>query len=470
MIPVILCGGTGSRLWPVSRDGHPKPFMRLPGGGSLLRETVLRAARIPGAGQPLAVAHRELSFQLLDELRAAGVTGAPCCLLEPERRGTAPAVAAAALQAARIHGTGVPILVLPADHLVDDASAWLEAVAAGRELALQGRIAVFGVVPTRAETGYGYIEAEGGEVARFIEKPGAAQAADFIASGRFLWNAGMVCATPAAILRELALHCPALLDAVRESLEGAPAAAAGGPAFIELAPGPFARVPDISFDVAVLEKMQGLAVVRCAAAMGWSDAGTWAEVGALVPPDGEGNRVDGDALLLDTRGCQVRSGGRLVAMLGLDNLLVVDTPDALLIADRTRGGDVRQVHARLREQGHAAARIHRAVHRPWGVYTVLAEGPRYKVKHLSVKPGASLSLQAHAHRSEHWVVLQGTAEVVKDGEVRTFAAGESASIPAGCRHRLSNPSAEELQMIEVQTGSYVGEDDIVRFADVYGRR
>lgn len=469
MIPVILCGGTGSRLWPVSRDGHPKPFMRLPGGASLLQETLLRASRIPGAGQPVAIAHRDLLFHLLDDFRAAGVPGTPCCLLEPERRGTAAAVAAAALHATRTCGSDVPLLILPADHLVDDVSAWLQAVAAARELAMHGRVAVLGVVPTRPETGYGYIETVGSEVTRFVEKPQAAQAAEFIAGGRFLWNAGMVCATPASILREMSLHCPALLEAVRESLEAAHSPPSGGFDRIELAPGPFARAPEVSFDVAVLEKMRGLAVVRCAASMGWSDAGTWAEVGALVPADAQGNRIEGEALLLDSRDCQVRSDGRLVAMLGVDNLLVVDTPDALLVADRSRGSDVKEVHARLREQGHDAARIHRAVHRPWGVYTVLGEGPRYKVKHLAVKPGASLSLQAHAQRSEHWVVLQGVAQVVKDGETRTLSAGESASIPAGCRHRLSNPSAEELQMIEVQTGYYVGEDDIVRFSDIYGR-
>ncbi|MET0312628.1 MAG: cupin domain-containing protein, partial [Burkholderiaceae bacterium] len=296
--------------------------------------------------------------------------------------------------------------------------------------------------------------------------PGAGQAASFVSRG-FLWNAGMVCATPRVILREMAAHCPGLLESVRESV--AKASAPHGPGRVELARTAYERAPEVSFDVAVLERAQHLAIVRCGESLGWSDAGSWGEMASRLPRDAGGNHAEGETLLVDSRNSQVHAGSRLVAMLGVEDLLVVDTPDALLIADRSRAAEVKQIHTRLRARGHEAASAHRAVHRPWGVYTVLTQGPRYKVKHIAVKPGAALSLQAHAHRSEHWVVLQGVAQVEKDGELRRYAAGESAAIPAGCRHRLSNPSDNELQLIEVQTGSYVGEDDITRFSDAYGR-
>jgi len=466
LIPTILCGGAGSRLWPVSRELHPKPFIRLADGESLLQKAFLRGARLPGAAEILTVTNRELLFETLDEfaeVNAAGV--ATSYLLEPFGRGTAAAVAAAALTVERTHGPDAAMLVLPADHLITDEPAFALAVQRALQLAAAGRLVTFGIAPRGPETGYGYIEAEGTEVVRFVEKPSAELARRYVDSGRFLWNSGMFCHTAGAILEEMRAHCPQVVAAVERCLERS--AAGDGGHGIELDAESFAQVPDTSIDYAVMEKSRRVAVVACD--IGWSDIGAWPAIGELVAPDADGNRIEGAAVLHRVSGCYIRAGGRVVGAVGVDDLVIVDTPDALLVAHKDHAQDVRGIYGQLKAQGHEAHRLHRTVHRPWGAYTVIEEGPGFKIKRVEVKPGASLSLQMHEHRSEHWVVVSGTAKVVNGEHELTINANQSTFIPAGNRHRLENATAEPLVIIEVQSGAYLGEDDIVRFDDKYGR-
>lgn len=468
IIPVILCGGSGSRLWPVSRALHPKPFIGLADGQSLLQKAFLRAATLPGVAQALVVGNRELFFKTQDEFREVNTQRLPLgYILEPFGRNTAAAVAAATLQVAAAQGEAAQLLVLPADHLIEDQAAFAEAVARASVLAGQGRLVTFGITPDTPETGYGYIEAQGSEVLRFVEKPDLATAREYLASGRFLWNAGMFCFSVATMLGEMQAHCPQILEATRACLAASPVATGPGFSQVELDSTRFAEVPDDSIDYAVLEKSGRVAVVPCR--MGWSDIGSWRALGDLQPSDAQGNRVQGEALLHDTRDCTIHSPQRLVGTVGLSNLLIIDTPDALLVADQDRAQDVRHLYNRLKAAGHDAHRLHRTVHRPWGTYTVLEEGERFKIKRIEVKPGASLSLQMHHHRSEHWIVVSGTASVVHGDEQFMLTTNQSTYIPAGHKHRLHNPGLVALVMIEVQSGEYLGEDDIVRFEDRYGR-
>jgi len=468
LIPTILCGGAGSRLWPVSRALHPKPFMRLADGQSLLQKAFLRGARLPDATGILTVTNRELVFQTRDEFREVNDRDLPTAmLLEPFGRGTAAAVAAAALHVQRAHGPDAVMLVLPADHLITDSDAFAEAVRAATRLAAAGRIVTFGIRPSAPETGYGYIEADGTNVVRFVEKPSAQVAREYVASGRFLWNSGMFCHTAGAMLDEMRALCPEILAGAERCLERSKPAHRDAPSEIELDAETFARVPETSVDYAVMEKSRRVSVVACD--IGWSDIGAWPAVGALVEPDAEGNRVEGVAVLQGVSGCYIRGTGRVVGAVGVDDLVIVDTPDALLVAHRDRAQDVRGIYEKLKTQGHEAHRLHRTVHRPWGTYTVVEEGPGFKIKRIEVKPGASLSLQMHHHRSEHWVVVSGTASVVNGERELIIEANESTFIPAGNRHRLQNATALPLVIIEVQSGPYLGEDDIVRFDDKYGR-
>lgn len=466
LIPTILCGGAGSRLWPVSRELHPKPFIRLADGQSLLQKAFLRGAHLPGAAAVLTVTNRDLLFQARDEFAEVNAGGlATEYLLEPFGRGTAAAVAAAALVVARTHGHHAAMLVLPADHLIADEPAFALAVQRALQLAATGRLVTFGIPPRAPETGYGYIEAEGSDVVRFVEKPTAELALRYVASGRFLWNSGMFCHTAGAILEELRAHAPEVLAAVERCLErSAPGDALHG---LELDAETFAAVPDTSIDYAVMERSRRVAVVACD--IGWSDIGAWPAIGELVAPDADGNRVEGAALLHQVSGCYIRAGDRVIGAVGVEDLVIVDTPDALLVAHKDRAQDVRDIYGQLKARGHEAHRLHRTVHRPWGTYTVIEEGPGFKIKRVEVKPGASLSLQMHRQRSEHWVVVSGTATVVNGEVEKTFGANESTFIPAGNRHRLANATDEPLVIIEVQSGAYLGEDDIVRFEDEYGR-
>lgn len=467
LIPTILCGGAGSRLWPLSREMHPKPFIRLSDGQSLLQKAFLRGVQLPDVREILTVTNRELFFMTEDEFREVNRDGhSVSFILEPFGRNTAAAVAAAALIVSE-KDPQATLLVLAADHLIADQSAFALAVSRARELAEEDKLVTFGIRPDTPETGYGYIEAEGNTVMRFVEKPDEKTAQGYLDSGRFLWNSGMFCFKAKTILEEMHAYCPDILDAVRTCLAVSLKTEGKGFSHCELDPERFADVPENSLDYAVMEKSHRVSVVPCD--IGWSDIGSWNALGDLVKADANGNRIEGEAILHDVANCYIQATERIVGGAGISDLIIIDTPDALLVADKRRSQDVKHLYAELKRRGHETYKLHRKVHRPWGTYTVLEEGPRYKIKRIVVKPGARLSLQMHHHRSEHWIVVSGMAKVV-NGEQEIFVgANESTYIPAGHRHRVINPGVLDLVMIEVQSGEYLGEDDIVRFEDHYGR-
>ncbi len=467
LVPTILCGGAGSRLWPVSREMHPKPFIELADGQNLLQKAFLRGALLPGVIEVLTVTNRETYFKAFGDMKKVNATN--CALpfiLEPTGRDTAAAVAAAALYVAEKDPDSI-LLVLAADHLIGDQIAFAEAVAQAKTLAKQDKIVTFGIQPLIAETAYGYIEAEGTRVVRFVEKPDIATAQAYLESGKFFWNSGMFCFKARVVLQEMQTHCPDILEAVRVSLATAEKGGGQENARIEMPRESFERVPARSFDYAVMEKTDHASVVACD--IGWSDVGSWNALGDLVTSDAQGNRVEGEALLHNVSNCHIRGSGRLVGAVGIKDLVIIDTPDALLVADRNRAQDVKQLFAKLKASGHDAHRLHKTVHRPWGTYTILEEGEGFKIKRIVVTPGASLSLQMHHHRSEHWIVVAGMAKVVVGEEEHLVRTNESTYIPAGHKHRLTNPGLMDLVLIEVQSGAYLGEDDIVRFEDRYGR-
>jgi mannose-1-phosphate guanylyltransferase / mannose-6-phosphate isomerase len=469
LVPVILSGGAGARLWPVSREAYPKPFIKLPDGQSLLGKTLARALRVEGVSRVVTVTNKEYLFITKDEYFDSGARCDHVYILEPCARNTAPAIAMAALWARETHGDEAELLVLPADHLIKNTGKFVDAVRAARKLASDGLLVTFGIKPTAPETAYGYIEcgaasAKGSNVTRFVEKPDAKAAARMLKTGKYLWNSGMFCFRAAAFLEALkachpALHKGAAACWAASSKEGEK---------IELEEASFSRLPDISVDYAVMEKAKNAAVVK--AGFTWSDVGSWKALSELIPADKAGNRTQGDVVLADTRDSYIQSDARVVAAIGMDKMIVVDTPDALLIAARDRAQDVKQIVQRLKVRHHAAQQAHRTVRRPWGAYTVLEEGPGYKIKRIVVKPEASLSLQMHRRRSEHWVVISGDAQVVNGEQQLLIHPNQSTFIPAGNKHRLANPGTTDLVIIEVQAGSYLGEDDIVRFDDVYGRK
>jgi mannose-1-phosphate guanylyltransferase len=477
LIPVILSGGAGTRLWPVSREAHPKPFMRLPDGQSLLQKTFARAAALEGVGEILTITNREYYFKSRDEYQAVrqNPPGVPeAFLLEPFGRNTAPAIALGALRIASAHGGDALMLALPADHLIEDPAAFAAAVRHACALAQQDKLVTFGIVPSAPETGFGYIEcgaacdALGGcAVTRFVEKPPPEAAAEYVASGRYLWNSGMFCFKAGVVLDQIERLAPAIHEGALACWEATWDKAGGNAAMMEIDRDTFARIPDRSLDYAVMEKSDAVAVVP--GRFGWNDIGSWSAVSDLAAADEAGNRVIGEAVLVDVGNTFIQSEGRVVAAVGVADLLIVDTPDALLVADRARAQDVKKVVQQLKRMGHESHKLHRTVSRPWGTYTVLEEGDNFKIKRIVVKPGASLSLQMHHHRSEHWVVVSGTAKVTNDDRSLLVGTNESTYIPAGHRHRLENPGRTDLTVIEVQSGEYLGEDDIVRFDDVYGR-
>jgi mannose-1-phosphate guanylyltransferase / mannose-6-phosphate isomerase len=473
LVPIILSGGAGTRLWPLSREAAPKPFMPLPDGETLLSKTARRATSLSDVAGLVTITNRDYYFQTKDVYAGARVA-APrfAYILEPFGRNTAPAVALGALYAEATFGRDATLLVLAADHLIHDVGAFAVAVERATALAREGWLATFGIDPTHPETGYGYIEcgdALGVErsfrVRRFIEKPPLADATTYLASGRHVWNSGMFCFTPAAILAAFAEHAPVVLEAARAVWQ--PLRAAAGSTMLEVDPALFAAVPDISIDYAVMEKARNVAVVR--GAFDWSDVGSWQAIAALTEADAVGNRGQGERIAIDTRNTFVHAEDRIVATVGVDNLVIVDTPDAVLVAHRDQLQRVREVVGELKARGNEAYKLHRTVARPWGAYTVLQEGPGFKIKRIEVKPGGILSLQLHHRRSEHWVVVSGEARVTNGDRVYTIRTNESTYIPVETRHRLENAGTDPLVMIEVQCGSYVGEDDIVRFDDQYGR-
>ncbi len=468
LIPVILSGGAGSRLWPVSRETHPKPFIRLADGQSLLQKTFLRATDLPGVERVLTVTNRDFFFKTEDEYREARPSHVPTSyLLEPFGRNTAAAVAAAALHVAE-HAPTAVMLVLPADHLIADQLAFAQAVARATTLAAQGLLVTFGIEPDAPETGFGYIEADGQMVKRFVEKPDAATARAFVDSGNFYWNSGMFCFTAQTMIEEMQAHCPDILQSMRDCLASSRRASGANVNQIVFDADSFASTREDSIDYAVMEKSTRVALVPCS--VGWSDIGSWTSLGDLLPRDAMGNRLDGDTLLHDVHDCAIHAGrDRLVSAVGVRDLIIVDTPDALLVVARDRVQDVKKIYTELKSRAHPAHKLHRTVHRPWGTYSVLEEGDHFKIKRIVVQPGHSLSLQMHHHRSEHWVVVSGTALVTNGDKEIYVRTNESTYIPACTRHRLVNPGLSELVMIEVQSGEYLGEDDIVRYQDVYGR-
>lgn len=479
IIPTILCGGAGSRLWPVSREQHPKPFIRLADNESFLQKSFHRGAVLSHVTEVLTVTNRDLLFKTKDDYREINTANVKTSfLLEPFGRNTAAAVAMAALYVAKQHGPDALMLILTADHLIADQPAFQQAVEHASALALTGKIVTFGIQPNAPETGYGYIEANqhqalqvanqtvGFDVARFVEKPNLATAQAYVDSGQFYWNSGMFCFTAKTLLTEMQQHAPAILSAAQACFDVS-LASATDITQIEFDADSFIDVPSDSIDYAVMEKSSNVAVIPCD--IGWSDIGAWDAMSELTAADENGNRVVGNAILNNAKNCFVQTNQRLVAMVGLENVIVVDTQDALLIANKGEVQHVKDVYNQLKKEGNEAYKLHQTVHRPWGNYTILEEGPNYKIKRIEVKPGAKLSLQMHKHRSEHWVVISGVATITNNGIEFTLQENQSTYISKTHQHRLANQGEKLLQIIEVQCGEYVGEDDIVRIDDHYGR-
>ena len=471
LVPVILCGGTGTRLWPLSRASYPKQYWPLAGTGedTLLQQTQQRLAGLPGLASPLLICNEDHRFIVAEQLRQIGVEP-QAILLEPIGRNTAPAVTVAALLATA-QGEDPLLLVLAADHVIRDAATFRAAVAAGVPAAEAGQLVTFGIVPTAPETGYGYIEAaqsllganEPVPIARFVEKPDRATAERFLATGRFTWNSGMFLFKASAILAELERLAPEVVSACRSSLEHDSADLD----FLRLEREAFASCPSVALDVAVMERTDRGAVLPLEA--GWSDVGSWSALWETADQDSDGNVLRGRVISEGSSNCYLRSEHRLVVGLGVEDLVVVETDDVVLVAHRDRAQEVKAIVGRLEREGAPESKAHRKIYRPWGSYDGVTEGERWQVKRIVVNPGASLSLQMHHHRAEHWIVVQGTAVVEKDGNSELVGENQSTYIPLGCRHRLSNPGKIPVEMIEVQSGPYLGEDDIVRFEDRYGR-
>jgi mannose-1-phosphate guanylyltransferase / mannose-6-phosphate isomerase len=463
--PVLLSGGSGTRLWPLSREAYPKQFLPLAGDDTMLQATWLRVAGIADAA-PIVVANEEHRFLVAEQLRQIGAP-TPEILLEPMGRNTAPAIAAAALQAT-VAGEDPLLLVLPSDHVIRDAEAFRAAVSAARATAGQGALVTFGIVPSTPETGFGYIQAGDDDgsgvrpVVRFVEKPDATTAQSYLDAGGYYWNSGMFLFRASRYLEELQRFRPDVLAATRAAY----AAAKRDGDFIRLDRDAFAACPADSIDYAVMERTDAAAVLPVD--IGWSDLGSWSALWDVAARDADGNATLGDVIAIDSHDSYVHAR-RLVALVGVDDLVVIDTDDAVLVARKDRVQDVKEVVARLKHDQRSQAALHREVHRPWGSYDSVDAGTGFQVKRIKVRPGARLSLQSHTQRAEHWIVVSGTARVTRDNDVFELHANQSTYIPIGAKHRLENPGSQTLELIEVQSGDYLGEDDIVRYDDVYGR-
>jgi mannose-1-phosphate guanylyltransferase/mannose-6-phosphate isomerase len=467
LIPVILSGGAGTRLWPLSREMYPKQLLALTGERTMLQETALRLAGIAGAGEPIVVCNEAHRFTVAEQLRTVAIH--PCgILLEPVGRNTAPAVALAALKAMSIDPEAT-LIVAPADHVIRDARRFQQAAEVAADLAGNGKLVTFGIVAHAPETGYGYIRRGEGEgpaypVAQFIEKPPLDVAQQFVASGDYFWNSGMFVFKAGRYLAELAAFAPDILEASKAAFE----AAKTDLDFMRIDKAAFEKCRSDSIDYAVMERTHDALVLPLDA--GWSDVGSWTSLCDALPADEEGNVLQGDVLVHDTHDCYVHSTSRLVAAVGMDDHIIVETKDAILVAPKDRVADVKDLVARMKKSGRSESSLHREVFRPWGSYDSLDNGDRFQVKRLSVKPGGVLSLQMHHHRAEHWIVVQGTARVTCNDKTFLLAENQSTFIPVGATHRIENPGKVALHIVEVQSGSYLGEDDIVRFEDNYGRQ
>ncbi len=469
LFPVILSGGSGTRMWPLSRAAYPKQYLNLHGSHSLLQQTVLRASGIEGAGAPIVITNDAQRFLVAEQLREIGVAPGRV-VLEPVGRNTAPAVAVAALLALR-ETPDAMLLVLASDHVIVHETTFVALMNRAILAASGGALVTFGILPTEPHTGYGYIrrgKSLGGEgvfrVEAFVEKPDAARATQFLQEGGYYWNSGMFMFSAQAYLAELERLRPEILAACRAALEHGQQDLD----FLRLSAPHFEACPSDSIDYAVMEHTRHAAVLE-AADIGWSDIGSWSALAEISGADADGNFLSGDVLVEGAKNSYVRAGSRLVAVVGITDAIVVETADAVLVARKDCVQDVKKITERLRAAGRSEATLHRKVYRPWGSYEGVDSGERFQVKRIVVKPGATLSLQMHYHRAEHWVVVRGTAKVVNGEKEILLSENQSVYIPLGVRHRLENPGKLPLELIEVQSGAYLGEDDIVRFQDQYGR-
>ena len=467
LIPVILSGGAGTRLWPLSREMYPKQLLALAGKLTMLQDTVTRLAGIAGAQPPIIVCNEAHRFTVAEQIRTLGVT-ASAILLEPAGRNTAPAVALAAFKAQQLDPDAT-IVVAPADHVIRMLRVFQTAAETAAALAEEGKLVTFGIVAHAPETGYGYIRRSEGAgpaypVAQFIEKPPLDMATQFVASGDYYWNSGMFVFKAARYLAELAVYAPDILEASQAAF----AAAKSDLDFSRIDKTEFEKCRSESIDYAVMEKTRDAVVLPLDA--GWSDVGSWSSLFDALPADEEGNVLQGDVMVHDTHDCYVHSTSRLVAAVGMDDHIIVETKDAVLVAPKERVQDVKELVTMIKKAGRSESAWHREVFRPWGSYDSIDNGDRFQVKRLSVKPGGVLSLQMHHHRAEHWIVVQGTARITCNDKTFLLSENESTYIPIGATHRIENPGKVPLRIVEVQSGSYLGEDDIVRFEDNYGRQ
>lgn len=458
LIPVILSGGVGSRLWPLSREHYPKQLLPLVNEQTLLQNTVTRLQDLPDQADPMIICNESHRFLVAEQLREIEVHSENI-ILEPIGRNTAPAVAIAALLASE----EALLLVLPADHFISDTAKFGEAVKEGIALAEQNQLVTFGIVPNRPETGYGYIKAQGVSVERFVEKPNLETAQQYLDSKEYYWNSGMFLFKASQYISELEKFAPEILDVCRQSI----ANAKQDQDFLRLDSTTFEQSPSISIDYAVMEKTQQAAVIPLNA--GWNDVGAWSSLWEISDQDRDNNVILGDVLTENAQNCYLRAENRLLAAIGVTDLTIVETADAVLVAHKDHVQDVKKIVNRLKEQNRSETELHRQVYRPWGSYECIDSEDRFQVKRITVNPGASLSLQMHYHRSEHWIVVTGTARITRDDESFILSENQSTYIPLGIKHRLENPGKIPLELIEVQSGSYLGEDDIKRYHDTYGR-
>ncbi len=468
LTPVILCGGSGTRLWPLSRNAYPKQLLPLISENSLLQDTLLRVRTISKVTAPLVICHEEYRFLIAEQLHEIDVKNAQI-ILEPFGKNTAPAAAIAALQLSR-DGSDPILLVLPADHAIKNMATFHAAVREAQRLAEQGSLVTFGVVPTKPETGYGYIKkaeavqgTEGYHVEKFVEKPDIATAEKYIQSGQYFWNSGIFMFRASSYLAELKKFAPEMLAACEKTVAGM----TSDLDFTRIQKNDFAACASDSIDYAVMEKTQIASVIPLDA--DWSDVGSWAALWEAQDADQDGNVMHGDVIAENVTNSYLRAESRMLAVVGVTDHVIVETPDAVLVAHKDNCQDVKEMVARLKKNQRSEANLHRRVYRPWGHYETIDQSTNFLVKRITVKPGAILSLQMHHKRSEHWVVVSGEANVTRDEEVFVLSANQSTYIPVGVKHRLENKGKVNLELIEVQSGSYLGEDDIVRFEDVYGR-